>query len=315
MTARLRARGLATSAIALATLGVVGSAVLAFIPAWPLVLLEHFRFQYVCVGVLVVAVCAALRMRVWFDAALIATLVNTLWLVPDLSRDPRPLPADGRPLRVLMLNVHTSSTSFDAVGRLIEDVKPDLVGLVEVDKRWLTSLAPALTRFPHRIEQPRDDNFGIALYSSLPMNAAVEQLGSLLPTVVASLDLAGTPLGIVLTHPIPPVRREPYDLQRAQLAAIAARVHSLGSSVIVMGDLNATPWSRPFRELVEASGLCDSRAGFGLQASFPAGSALLRIPIDHVLVSCSIGVRSRAIERDVGSDHRPVLVELVVPRH
>ncbi len=313
MTARLRARGLATSAIALATLGVVGSVVLAFIPAWPLVLLEHFRFQYVCVGVLVVAVCAALRMRGWFDAALIATLVNTLWLVPDLSRDARPLPANGHPLRVLMLNVHTSSTSFDAVGRLIEDVKPDLVGLVEVDKRWLTSLAPALARFPHRIEQPRDDNFGIALYSSLPMSGAVEQLGSLLPTIVATIDIAGTTLAVVVTHPIPPVRPESYDLQRTQLAAVATRAHSLGSLAIVVGDLNATPWSRPFRELVDASGLCDSRAGFGLQASFPAGSTLLRIPIDHALVSCAIGVRSRLIERDVGSDHLPVVVDLVVP--
>jgi len=32
-----------------------------------------------------------------------------------------------------------------------------------------------------------------------------------------------------------------------------------------------------------------------------------------VLVSCSIGVRSRRIERDVGSDHLPVLVDLSVP--
>jgi endonuclease/exonuclease/phosphatase (EEP) superfamily protein YafD len=81
-----------------------------------------------------------------------------------------------------------------------------------------------------------------------------------------------------------------------------------------MGDLNATPWSRPFRRFVGRSGLCDSRAGFGVQASFPAASALLRIPIDHVLVSCVIGVRNRRIGRDVGSDHLPVIVDLVLPR-
>jgi endonuclease/exonuclease/phosphatase (EEP) superfamily protein YafD len=81
-----------------------------------------------------------------------------------------------------------------------------------------------------------------------------------------------------------------------------------------MGDLNATPWSRPFVHLVESSGLCDTRAGFGVQASFPAASWLLRIPIDHVLASCGIGVQSRRIGRDVGSDHLPVIVDLVVPR-
>ena len=81
-----------------------------------------------------------------------------------------------------------------------------------------------------------------------------------------------------------------------------------------MGDYNATPWSRPFWRFVDRSGLCDSRAGFGVQASFPAMSAVLRIPIDHVLVSCSIGVRDRRIGRDVGSDHLPVIVDLVLPR-
>lgn len=84
--------------------------------------------------------------------------------------------------------------------------------------------------------------------------------------------------------------------------------------MIVMGDLNATPWSRPFAWLRERTGLCDSRAGFGIQASFPAASALLRIPIDHLLASCPIGVRERRIGRDVGSDHLPVVVDLVVPR-
>jgi endonuclease/exonuclease/phosphatase (EEP) superfamily protein YafD len=84
--------------------------------------------------------------------------------------------------------------------------------------------------------------------------------------------------------------------------------------VIVMGDLNATPWSQPFRRLVARSGLCDSRAGFGIAASYPADSTVLRIPIDHVLITCSIGVADRRVERDIGSDHRPVIVDLVVPR-
>jgi endonuclease/exonuclease/phosphatase (EEP) superfamily protein YafD len=83
--------------------------------------------------------------------------------------------------------------------------------------------------------------------------------------------------------------------------------------VLVMGDLNATPWSRPFRRLLRRSALCDSRAGFGVQASFPAASTLLRLPIDHLLASCGVGVRARRIGRDVGSDHLPVIVDVVVP--
>jgi endonuclease/exonuclease/phosphatase (EEP) superfamily protein YafD len=307
-----RARRFAVAAVALAALGVVASVVVPLVPAWPFTLFEHFRFQYAWVGILVVAAAAALRVRGWFDAALIATLVNALWLVPDLSRGTRALPV-GTPLRVLVLNVHTESSGFARVAKLIADTKPDVLGLVEVDSRWLAALAPALTGYAHRIEQPRNDNFGIALYTTLPMTGAADSVGSLLPTVVATIDVQGTQLGVLLTHPIPPVSRAALTDELSQLAAVARRAREL-TPVIVMGDFNATPWSRPFRDFIATSGLCDSRAGFGLQASFPAESALLRIPIDHVLVSCTIGVRSRAIERDVGSDHLPVLVELVVPK-
>lgn len=311
---QVRARGLAVAAVAIAAIGLVGASLATLVPAWPCVLLEHFRLQYVWGGALVVLACVALRMRGWFDVALIATVFQACWVLPDLSRSARPLPTAGEPLRVLVLNVHTSSSSYDEVARLVADTKPDVVGLVEIDATWLGQLAPALAGYAHRIEDPFEGNFGIALYSKLPMTGGVERLGSPLPTVVARLDVRGVPVAAVLTHPIPPVRPAPFAMQLSQLAALAQRTHELAAPAIVMGDLNATPWSRPFRELVAASGLCDTRAGFGLQASFPAVSALLRIPIDHVLVSCSIGVHSREIERDVGSDHLPVLIDLVVPR-
>jgi endonuclease/exonuclease/phosphatase (EEP) superfamily protein YafD len=307
------ARRFAVAAVAIAVIGVVAAVLLPLIPVWPFALFEHFRFQYLWAGVVFVAACGALRMCGWFDAALIATLIHALWVLPDLSRSRRVLPA-GTPLRVLVINVHTSSSGFAQVRALIDDTKPDLIGLVEVDARWLAELAPSLAGYPNHIEDPRDDNFGVALYSIRPMIGSAEKVGSQLPTIFATVDTAGAPVGVVLTHPIPPVSGAALDDEVAQLEAIATRVRSVKEPVIVMGDLNATPWSRPFRDFVAATGLCDSRAGFGLQASFPAASAVLRIPIDHVLISCSLGVRSRVIERDVGSDHLPVLVDLVVPR-
>src|SRR5215208_5996816 len=121
-----RARRFAVAAVALAALGVVASVVVPLIPAWPFTLFEHFRFQYLWVGIVVVAAAAALRVHVWFDAALIATLVNALWLVPDLSRSKRTLPV-GTPLRVLVLNVHTKSSGFAQVAKLIADTKPDVL--------------------------------------------------------------------------------------------------------------------------------------------------------------------------------------------
>jgi endonuclease/exonuclease/phosphatase (EEP) superfamily protein YafD len=304
----------AIAATRLAATGLAAAVVVAFIPVWPCPLVSHFPVQLAAVGLVVVAGAAALRVRGYVDLAAVATLVNLLWIAPDLCSTPRPVPSSGVPLRVLVFNVHTQSGHFAEARRLIEDLHPDVIGLVEVDRRWLEALAPALAGYTGRLESPRDDNFGVALYTRVPLDGAIEHFASDVPSAVAHLTEAGAEVNLVLVHPPPPISARALAAQVDQLDAVAERVHGMPGAVIVMGDLNATPWSQPFRRLVVRSGLCDSRAGFGISASYPADSTVLRIPIDHVLVTCSIGVTDRRVERDVGSDHRPVIADLAIPR-
>lgn len=303
---------LAITAVSLATVGMALACAISWLPVWPCMLLEHFRLQGAICGAAVVASAAALRVGGYFDVAAMATLVHWLPLVADLRGAPQPN-ATGTPLRVLVLNVHTESATFAQVRQLIVDEQPDVIGLVEVDQRWLEALAPAVRDYPGRIEAPRGDNFGVALYARGRVAGAAELLASPLPSVVADVAIGDATLRAILTHPLPPMSGAALDNQRAQLDAVADRARTTALPTLIMGDLNATPWSRPFARLLQRSGLCDSRAGFGVQASFPAASQVLRIPIDHLLASCTVGVRDRRIGRDVGSDHLPVIVDLVVP--
>lgn len=305
---------LAIAAIAIGCVALVATCLVPLVPVWPCVLFEHFRVQYIVGGVVLACCAAAFGTRISADVALIATLVHLLWIAPDLCRAPRPLPRDGARVRVLVLNVHTESSSFDEVRQLIDDVRPDVVGLLEVDERWLHGVAPAVAAFAGRLERPRNDNFGVALYTRAPLVGAIEELGALQPSAVASVHAGGAAFSVVLIHPMPPVSAGALAIARAEFRAVAERVRAVGEPVIVMGDFNATPWSREYRRFLASSRLCDSRAGFGLQATFPAASAVLRIPIDHLLASCSIGVADRHVERDVGSDHLPVVIDLVIPR-
>jgi endonuclease/exonuclease/phosphatase (EEP) superfamily protein YafD len=298
----------------LATLGLGGVWLVAWIPTWPCTLFEHFRVQYVVIGVLLLVACAALRLRRCVDAIAIVTLLHALPIAADLTASRRSAPAGGAPVRILLANVWTEGEGFAKVRQLIADEKPDLIGLVEVDRRWLRELAPALGGYAGRIEEPREDNFGIALYARGPLSGTVEPLGSPLPSVIAEVLVDGVRLRVLVTHPLPPVDSEAYRQQERQLDAVAERARAATDSDVVMGDFNATPWSRPFVRLLHRTGLCDSRAGFGVQASFPSGRAALRIPIDHLLASCSIGVGDRRIGPDIGSDHLPVIADLVIPR-
>ncbi len=304
-------RVIVTALVQIAAVATLASAVLPWTTMWPCVLFEHFRVQCFVGGASVAACAGALQVPKYFDAAVIATLLHALPLAADLGRSARPVPA-GVPLRVLSLNVETQSTGFAEVRRLIDELKPDVIGLVEVDRRWLDEIAPAVASYQGRLERTRDDNFGVALYTKLPLTGAIETLGPTVPSAVAQVAVGDTRLGIVLIHPLPPMSSGALADQLDQLDAVADRARGMATQVIVMGDFNATPWSAPFRRVVERSGLCDSRAGFGLQASWPTWSTIMRIPIDHVLASCSIGIVDRRIERSVGSDHFPVVIDLVL---
>ena len=99
-------------------------------------------------------------------------------------------------------------------------------------------------------------------------------------------------------------------LRDAQIRFAAEWAEGRDGAVIVVGDLNATPWSWPFGLLTEA-GLRNSQVGFGLQASFPARSMFVfRVPIDHLLHSDDLMVRDRYLGPALGSDHFPLIVDL-----
>lgn len=290
--------------------------VVSLLPLHQASLLEHFRLQLLGGSALVALAAALLRQRGWFDVAALCALLDLLLVTPALAGAPRPAPADGVPVRVLVANVLTSNPDHAAVARAITELAPDIVALVETDARWERALAPALASYSGRLTVEHSGNFGLALYARGELKGRAEYLGSTLPTIVARIALASgaAPLSFVLTHPPPPISAAAAETQREQLAAVARRIRALDEPRILAGDFNATPWSSVFARLLRESGLVDSRAGFGVQATFPTEEAWLRIPIDHALVSPSIRVERRQVERAIGSDHLPVLLDLLVPR-
>ena len=101
----------------------------------------------------------------------------------------------------------------------------------------------------------------------------------------------------------------------AQSIQLAAAVSRSTRPVIVAGDLNADESSPVVRRLL-ATGLRDAFSsasigyGYTLGHDLRPGFSFLRI--DHVLVSKDIGVRDSAPGGREGSEHRPVLADLLV---
>ena len=188
----------------------------------------------------------------------------------------------------------------------------DVITIVEVDALWREALS-SLEEY-ELFAVPRPDNFGIAILSRLPIShAAAIELGSAgLPSIEAQLDWNGTTIDLLTTHPPPPVGADRTRQRNRQLLDIADWAAARDEPTIVVGDLNTTPFSHTFRNLLQTAELVDSSAGQLLGATWPSRFGPLGVNIDHVLHDHHFTTTSREVGRSIGSDHRAVQVELSI---
>ncbi len=277
---------------------------------WYLDLCAHFRVQYV----VILWICAAVVLRAhprWAALFLLCGTGSLLSVLPFYFGTGSVQESETT-LRVLSINVNMKTGDPAQVGQLAQSVAPDLLLLVEVNTRWLRELAPYVDALPHSAVVPREDHSGIALFSKFPIAShTAEFLKSPSPTVIAAVQWHDHEISVVGTHPLPPTRGWKSSSRNMQLAAIAERVRVIDTPVLLLGDLNTTPWSAHFRKLVKNSGLRDSARGFGFQPTWPSWlPPLLMIPIDHCLHSPEFRVLQRRVGPNVASDHLPLFTEL-----
>ena len=104
------------------------------------------------------------------------------------------------------------------------------------------------------------------------------------------------PVKVLSSHPVAPTTGERAALRDAQPGFAAEWAGQQDGAYLVVGDLNASPWSSPFRSLASDGGLRNSQIGFGLQPTFSANTIFpLRVPIDHLLHSDDLRVRDRRL--------------------
>ncbi len=300
----------------LATLSVAGVALAGYCGrlGWLFELASHFRLQY---GVLLAASSLCYLVGRRGRAGLAAGLLSAanLCLVVSVGSPP-PKPEDRTVVRVVFCNVLASNQHRERLLEFVRETSPDLVVLVEVNFEWAEALQPLHGTYPYRRVSSAHGGWGMALFSRIPLDDVEQTMigrgadNSL--AIVARLRIDGQPLTVIGTHPwspVSPIRLAGRNRQLADLAVLAQRQRG---PVVLLADLNTSPWSPYFLDLLSASGLRDSRQGFGLQASWPTFFAPARIPIDHCLVSPEIAVHDRTIGPKVGSDHFPVVVDFSI---
>jgi endonuclease/exonuclease/phosphatase (EEP) superfamily protein YafD len=275
-------------------------------------LFTHFRLQYLAGAVALCVALAALRELRYALVMLLVAGLNASYVLPWYFA--APASGTGAEFGVLVANILSDNDEQDKVLALIEEEQPDLVVLLEVSPGWVASLERLDTSYPHRIVEARDGNFGIAMYSRHPMASTIviDSAPLDLPTIVATLDVAGRAVQVVATHPMIPFGGSNYEARNTQLDAIARVLQDMNGPKILAGDLNTSMWDQRYKALENRTWLRNVRRGFGVLPSWPTFMPIALIPIDHILVSDDFGVRDVRTGPQIGSDHLPLVATLVL---
>jgi endonuclease/exonuclease/phosphatase (EEP) superfamily protein YafD len=274
---------------------------------------DVFRLQYLVV--LLAAGLAALVLRrprlAAVAAALAAVNFAALGIPPAASLTAASNASTSRTLRLVVANVEVGNKDFAAVRRLVAQTHPDVFGVTELTPAMARHLREELPGYRTRVVQARHDAYGIGVYSRVPLpSARIVRFPADGPaTVVARVRIAGRPVAVVVTHVHTPFAGS-IHVRHLHALAVAAR-SQLGRRVVVCGDFNTPPWSGPLRDFASDARLRDvygSHAWAGY--SWPTWASVLRVPLDDCFVSDGVAVTEHHDGPNVGSDHRPLVVDL-----
>lgn len=292
----------------------VALALLSLLPfvageAWLVELASHFRLQYLGASLAVGIALLALGHPRHAAALLPIAALNAIVAAPYVLPQARAVAGDAT-LKLLVVNLASRNRRFDGLLDIVEREQPDIAVLAEYTPAADGALESLAERFPYSHRVARTDPWGIALISRLPIEQArVFALGST-PAIDAELRGPRGRIRVLGIHLRPPTTAAGFAARNAQLETLAALAAGEDGPLVVAGDFNLSPYSAYFVAWLQASGLRDTLAG-GLGFSWPSQFPPFGIPIDHAFVSEDFAVLSRRYLERFGSDHLPVLIELI----
>jgi endonuclease/exonuclease/phosphatase family metal-dependent hydrolase len=223
------------------------------------------------------------------------------------------------------------------IAQVVRDSDADVIGLQEVDRHfgarsdfvdqaaWLARelnmhvvYGANLDLDPLAPDQPRRQ-YGTAILSNgpilewdntyLPKFGNHEQRGLLR----ARINVRGVPVQVYNTH----LQHNDAAERVAQAQAIVELIGTPRDSVVLLGDLNATPAAPEIRTLVEILVDAWEAAGVGTGVTYPSEDPRTRI--DYIMQSSDVVARTIAVVTTPlatsASDHLPVVADVALPGH
>lgn len=276
------------------------------------------------------AVVSALRVIPHFPMAsstTSATVAFALVLVPLVIwanwHSPAPSIGKGLPVRVMTYNIHNGFNTDgrlnpEAIARVIEQARPDIVALQEVARGWYidasVDLAMWLSRrlqMPYVFGPTADCVWGNAILSRYPIKEwknvplPPRHLSLRRGYLWARIDIGGGEEILLIATHLHHIEKD-SAIRQVQIPEII-KFWNHRPRTILLGDLNATP-DAPEIAMLRDAGLHDAFTIAGTGPGFTWPSTRPQERIDYIWISPDLTVRNLMMPRSMASDHIGIVI-------
>ena len=280
---------------------------------------SHFKLQYVYCSLLFFVGFLYLSFfhkkyifYLFFTLVLIA--LNSIDILSNLQQQTNDFELKNN-IKIGLFNVLTKNSNYNLVLEEIYKEKPNIVVLQEVDDKWLEKVSSLKEIYPYFVEHSIDDNFGISLYSNIPIKTSkIEKWTDYqIPVISVKLIDRGEKISFVAVHTLPPVGIEYFKIRNEMFENIASRFDK-NNKTIILGDFNTTIYSPYYKKYFKSEKILDAGVVTGnlYEGTWNAfWVAPFRITLEHVLSTKNMKPIMYKNGGFVGSDHYPVFVDFM----
>lgn len=272
----------------------------------------QFRIQYFIISFIALIIFFFRKKRtdrILIYGAFITFIINIFFIIQCISFPDRTNTYD---ISIGSINLLTSNKNYKKVRTEILKNEPDILIIEEIDDKWSEELYDIKLNYSFSYEVSREDNFGIAIYSKIPITGLKRLQAGLydVPVLSAECELDGYKFEVIAAHTTPPTSGESFKNTSKMFENLSDYIKNSEHKIIISGDFNTTPFSYNYRHFVKEAKL--KTAGSIFKPTWPSNNLLLLlgIPIDHIFVPNSFKIKDFKRGKNTGSDHFPIYAKI-----
>jgi endonuclease/exonuclease/phosphatase (EEP) superfamily protein YafD len=296
-----------------AALLIIASIILVIEPGWLVAAVDSLRIPYAVFLVVFVMFFFLRNNYALASAGGIALLILAPGIWPyfkTASETPADVKAEKNEtvvadFSVLHFNVKENNKKIATVAEAALASNADIVSMQELKENSFAIVDPLMReKYQYVLSDLTSPGFGMAIYSKYPIEKTAIIKSHDFPLLTGNIVLKKGTVSFIAATTSTPTNEKGYDKQLKQFKFIAEQSKTVDGALIVLGDMNAVPWSEQVETLLKTTQLKDSRKD--LSATYPAQSPL-QIPIDYIFHSPELNCEQFKTQGGTTSNHLGII--------